>query len=137
MKLFTRRAPPEDANLEVLNGIRVIVLSLVILGNTYLYLLAGPLQNPVIIQDWMGSLAFSLVLSGDLAVDIFFWLTAFLATYFLLNKMHDNAGDYGSSFLFLFSRYMRLFPMYAFMLFFFWQFIVVFGGDGPMFFQYP
>jgi len=134
--LFTRRAPPEDANLEVLNGVRCLVLAMVILGNTYYYLLHGPLQNPIVIQEWVTSFGFSVVLAGDLAVDIFFWLTAFLACYFLLNKMHDNDGDLGSIAKILMNRYVRLFPLYFFTLFFFWKFIVVFGGDGPMFFMY-
>lgn len=42
--LFTKRASnPEDSNLEILNGIRVMTLALVILGNTYFYILKGPL----------------------------------------------------------------------------------------------
>jgi peptidoglycan/LPS O-acetylase OafA/YrhL len=36
----------------------------------------------------------------------------------------------------IFRRYMRLIPLYLFTLLFFWKFITVFGGDGPMFFMY-
>jgi hypothetical protein len=35
----------------------------------------------------MGSFLFSFVLSAEHVVDIFFWLTAFLASYMLLVKM--------------------------------------------------
>ncbi len=84
----------------------------------------------------MASFSFCVVLSGELAVDVFFWLTAFLACYFLLNKMHDNEGSMGSPFKIILNRYMRLIPLYFFTLMFFWQFIVIFGGDGPMFFMY-
>lgn len=79
---------------------------------------------------------FSIVLSAELAVDVFFWLTAFLACYFILNRMHDNNGEMGSGLKIILNRYMRLFPLYFFSLFFFWKFIVLFGGDGPMFFMY-
>jgi hypothetical protein len=41
--LFTRRAPSEDASLEALNGIRCMTLVFVIIGNTYFYILKGPL----------------------------------------------------------------------------------------------
>lgn len=33
-------------------------------------------------------------------------------------------------------RMVRLWPLYVFTLLFFWRFMVLFGGDGPMFFQY-
>ena len=134
--LFKRRAPPEDANLEVLNGVRCILVILIIMGNTYLYLLLGPLQNPAIMHEWMESLSFAWVISGDLAVDIFFWLTAFLSVYFLLNKMHDSDGELGSAFKIIFNRYIRLFPLYFFSLFYFWKIMVLFGGEGPVFFRY-
>jgi peptidoglycan/LPS O-acetylase OafA/YrhL len=90
----------------------------------------------IVIQEWMSNYSFCFVLSGELAVDVFFWLTAFLACYFLLNRMHDNEGNMGSALKIILNRYMRLFPLYFFTLIFFWQFIVLFGGDGPMFFMY-
>ena len=42
--LFTQRCKnPEDNDLEVLNGVRVLTLAVIILGNTYFYILKGPL----------------------------------------------------------------------------------------------
>lgn len=42
--LFTRRVRDEDdAELEVFNGVRVIACASIILGNTYFYMLKGPL----------------------------------------------------------------------------------------------
>jgi len=77
----------DDSELEVFNGVRVLACVTVILGNSYFYMLKGPLQNLNIIQEWMGSFLFSFVLSAEHVVDIFFWLTAFLASYILLVKM--------------------------------------------------
>jgi peptidoglycan/LPS O-acetylase OafA/YrhL len=134
--LFTRRAPIEDSNLEAINGIRCITLGFIVLGNTYFYILKGPLENLTIIQEWMTNVAFCIVISAELASDVFFWISAFLATYFLLNKMLDNDGNVGSNMRIILNRYMRLFPLYAYALFFFWLFIPLFGGDGPMFFMY-
>lgn len=84
----------------------------------------------------MQSFIFSIVIGGELAVDVFFWLTAFLSCYFLLNKMHDNDGERGSYVKIILNRYVRLFPMYLFTLLFFWKVLTLFGGDGPMFFMY-
>ena len=84
----------------------------------------------------MNSWGFCLILAGDFAVDVFFWLTAFLAVYFLLNKISDEDGDLGSYMKILMNRYIRLFPLYFYTFIFFWSFIVLFGGDGPMFFMY-
>jgi hypothetical protein len=84
----------------------------------------------------MGDFLFSIVLSAEHVVDIFFWLTAFLGSYFLLCKMRDNEGLMGSwPFLYL-NRLVRLLPLYMFSLFFFWKFLVLFGGNGPLFFMY-
>jgi hypothetical protein len=46
VKLLVKpRAMKGDSELEVLNGIRVIMTSMVILGNNYFYILRGPLMN--------------------------------------------------------------------------------------------
>jgi len=135
-RLFTKRSGPEESNLDALNGVRVITLALVVLGNTYFYILKGALQNLEIIEEWMSDTLFTIVISAELAVDIFFWLTAFLASYFLLVKMDDNCGNYGSIIKIYFNRFMRLFPLYLFTLLFFWKFIALYGGEGPMFFMY-
>lgn len=79
---------------------------------------------------------FSLVISAELAVDIFFWLSAFLSSYYLLIKMNDNDGNIGSYLKIYFARIARLWPLYCFALLFFWKFLVLFGGDGPMFYMY-
>jgi len=41
---------PEDAEFEIFNGLRVLATAVIILGNTYFYILKGPaLQNMNII----------------------------------------------------------------------------------------
>jgi peptidoglycan/LPS O-acetylase OafA/YrhL len=84
----------------------------------------------------MSDTFFTFVISAELVVDIFFWLTAFLSTYFMLVRMNDNDGNYGSVLKFYFNRFMRLFPLYLFTLLFFWKYITLYGGEGPMFFMY-
>lgn len=130
-RLFTSRVRDEDdEELSVLDGVRVLACVTVILGNSYFYMLKGPLQNMAVIQEWMSSFLFSVVLSAEHVVDIFFWLTAFLSTYLLLVKPAPSWG-----WLYL-NRVVRLLPLYAFTMFFFWKFLVLYGGDGPLFYQY-
>jgi hypothetical protein len=99
-------------------------------------MLKGPLQNMNIIQEWMSSLLFGVVLSAEHVVDLFFWMTAFLGSYLMLAKMHANEGQLGSWFWLYLNRIVRLVPLYMFAMFFFWKFLVLYGGDGPLFYQY-
>lgn len=89
------------------------------------------------VQEWVQSSFFSFVLSADLVVDMFFWVSAFLASYQLLVKMRLNDGKLPSNkFVIIFSRFMRLWPLYAFTLLVFWRVMPLFGGEGPLFFEY-
>ena len=136
-KLSKPRAKQGDEELEVMNGLRVICCTLIILGNSYFYTLRSPIQNIEVIQEWVQSSFFSIVLSTDLFVDVFFWISAFLATYQLLVKMKLNDGKLPSNkFVIIFNRFIRLWPLYVFTLFFFWRFMPLFGGEGPLFFEY-
>jgi len=106
------------------------------LGNTYYYILKGPLQNIEVIQEWMSDILFSIVLTAELAADIFFWLTGFLACYFLLVRAKSNSGNVGPISKFYFKRLARLWPAYTFTLFFFWKVLLISGGEGPAYFSY-
>ena len=79
---------------------------------------------------------FSIVIQAELMVDVFFWMTGLLGTYFLLIKIDENDGKYGQLWMIYLNRIMRLLPVYMFTLLFFWKFLVLFGGDGPLFFLY-
>jgi len=67
-------------------------MNVIILGNTFFYILKGPLQNMSIIEEFMSDFLFSLVLSADFIVDIFFFITAFISSYFLLIRLSSNYG---------------------------------------------
>lgn len=84
----------------------------------------------------MESFTFSAVLSAEHVVDVFFWMTAFIGSYFMLSKMQKNEGFLGSVAFIYINRVVRLLPLYVFAIFFFWKFLVLFGGDGPLFFMY-
>ena len=123
--------------MEVFNCQRVLCCIMVILGNTYFIAMSGPFQNLEVIERWINSSSFFTILSADLVVDTFFWLGAFLASYQMLMSMSVNEGRLPSSKCKLYlNRIARLMPLYFFTLLFFWRIVVLFGGDGPMFFQY-
>jgi hypothetical protein len=108
---------------------------MVILGNTYFFMMKSPIQNLESLQLWMQSAYFNIIISADLFVDTFFWLGSFLASYQLLMRMSINEGRLPSSKLKLvLGRMVRLLPLYFFTMIFFWRFVVLFGGQGPMFY---
>jgi len=77
------------------------------------------------------------VLSADLTVDVFFWLSAFLGSYKLLMLLKHNDGNFPcSKRRLVLDRFIRLAPLYYATLFFFWQVMVLMGGAGPLFFEY-
>lgn len=87
----------------------------------------------------MSHFFFSFVIAADLFVDVFFWMSAYLASYFLLIRLKEGQGsfrDWRTILRIYLHRIMRLLPTYMFALFFFWKFLVLFGGDGPMFYMY-
>jgi hypothetical protein len=88
-----------------------------------------------VIQEWMEHWLFSIVLSAEHTVDIFFWLTAFLGSYAILAKMNEMQNVKALSwFMIYLNRVVRLLPLYMFAMFFFWKFLVLYGGSGPLFY---
>ena len=86
-----------------------------------------------IIQEWMTDSLFSLVIQAEFVVDIFFWITAFLASYLLLVKLKETNV---SLVMVIVNRIVRLWPSYAITLLISWKIMSLFGGEGPMFFMY-
>jgi peptidoglycan/LPS O-acetylase OafA/YrhL len=66
-------------------------------------------------------------------VDIFFWMSAFLASYLLLVKMKESRVSF---WVVIMNRLVRLWPSYAITLLFGWKIMTLFGGEGPTFFMY-
>lgn len=137
-KLFAnRKYDADDDEFEIFNALKVLSISVVVLGNTYYYTMSGPLRNLDIISEWMGSFSFLYVVWADLQVDVFYWITGFILSFSILKKLQQNQGVlWASPVRILFERYMRLLPLYLFMIFFLWFFIVLFGGTGPRFYQF-
>jgi peptidoglycan/LPS O-acetylase OafA/YrhL len=134
-KLTTPRSKKGDSELEVLNGVRFLSCVFIIMGNVFLFTLRSPVQNLEVLQSWFGSGTFSVALGADLVADSFFWLSAFLASYQLLNRMRLNDGKMPSRCMLIFTRWFRIWPLYFFALLVFFTFIPLLG-TGPLFFGY-
>jgi peptidoglycan/LPS O-acetylase OafA/YrhL len=84
----------------------------------------------------MSEFIFSAVLSAEHVVDCFFWFTGFLGIYFMLKTLQKQDGQQDNIVFIYVNRAVRLLPLYFFAIVFFWKFLVLFGGDGPLFYMY-
>ena len=134
-KLFFARSSDGDKNLELLNGLRVLSMLWIILGHTYSFMLSGALLNPLVPLDFFKMFSFNIITSAPYSVDIFFWLTGFLGVYILLNMMNKRNGKMQNPLMIYFHRYIRIIPLYLFVILFLW-FLMTSVGNGPIFFKY-
>lgn len=68
---------------------------------------------------------------------MFYWITGFVGSFQLLKRIHHNGEVWPAHpAKIFFERYLRLIPLYVFMIFFLWKFISLFGGAGPKFYQF-
>ena len=117
--------------------LKVFTIASIILGNTHFFFINGPLRNLQISQQITNHFFFSFVLSADLFSDLFFWITGFSWAYILLKKMHQNGGIHEEPvWKIIFARYLRLAPLYYFMIVVLWKYVPTMGGRGPRFFLY-
>jgi hypothetical protein len=135
VRLIYGRGAKVDKELEILNGIRVISISFVILGHTFLYSIRGPLSNPLVMLEWFERWTFSIMLAAPYTVDIFFWLSGFLGSYLMLELIRKRNGRNQPYWMILLHRFLRLAPLYFATILFFWQ-IMSMAGNGPVFFMY-
>jgi len=119
----------KDDYLSALNGIRVISMYLVILGHTNALMIAGGVINIAGVQGFVNSWWAIIIGIGFYSVDVFFFVSAFLATYLMIGKFHGKRF-FNIPMVYL-HRLIRVVPtlllLYA-MFFTFFQFL----GSGPL-----
>ncbi|XP_071955722.1 nose resistant to fluoxetine protein 6-like [Antedon mediterranea] len=106
-----------EGSISCLNGIRVISLTWVILGHSYVF----PFQlisNPVEIPNLLGRFTFQAVGNATFSVDSFFFLSGLLVTYLTLKYLQKNEGKINWV-MFYVHRYLRLTPVYMIVIFVF------------------
>lgn len=129
-KLFYSPFDSTD-NLKVLNGVRVLSMLYVVLGHAYFNVLLIPSSNPSHIPDLVHPIWFQIMPGGFFAVDVFFFLSAFLGVYLLLQKFHGKRMNF---FMIYFHRFYRLAPNILLLIVFFTTFYDYFG-NGPVWHQ--
>lgn len=137
-KLFSdHRYDKEEPEFEIFNAMKVYSIAIIVLGNTYYYILSGPLQNLEVVYEWVYSSFFYFILQADLQSSCFYFITGFTLSFTMLKKHKQNDGNFWANPVrIFFERYLRLLPLYVFMLLFLWLFMSTTGGYGPMFYQY-
>lgn len=122
--------PNDKTNLNPLNSLRLIAMLWVILGHTVLFtIFIGYTDSLHIIRYMIPSTAFQIILNATFSVDVFFYLSGFLTTYFVLKELRQRNGHV-NWILMIIHRIWRLTPMMILALFFFWQVIPTLG-NGP------
>ena len=76
-------------------------------------------------------------MASDLGVETFIFISAFLASFKMIESVHLNDGEWPINKLwFILDRFMRLAPLYYIALLIFWRILPLIGGDGPLFYSF-
>ncbi len=122
------------SDLKVFNGVRVLSMVWVILGHTFYYSRVGFLRNLLEINRFGTTFEYSYILSATFSVDVFFFLSGFLASYLLVLQMFATKGHISFAVIYI-SRFVRIIPLYAAAILIF-SFVLPMFGDGPGFFNF-
>lgn len=123
--------PQKDRDLDVLNGVRVLAMAWVVLGHAYFSAITVPASNMGSLGTIMEGWFFPIVPGGLFAVDIFFFLSAFLATYLMASKFYKSRVGPVKILQIYLHRYLRLIPVIIGVILFVIG-IYSFTGSGPL-----
>eukprot|EP01022_Parablepharisma_sp_SALTPOND_P008608 TRINITY_DN136437_c0_g1_i1.p1 TRINITY_DN136437_c0_g1~~TRINITY_DN136437_c0_g1_i1.p1 ORF type:complete len:684 (+),score=13.42 TRINITY_DN136437_c0_g1_i1:110-2161(+) len=104
-----------DKKLDVLNGVRVLGIFWVIVGHSFFTFLSYPLQNmEELLNEMIHGRIVGMIKAGTMAVDIFFFLSGFLAFMSLYRTFKERKNwTFKNIILTYMYRYARLFPVLA------------------------
>ncbi|XP_078598033.1 nose resistant to fluoxetine protein 6-like [Branchiostoma floridae x Branchiostoma japonicum] len=112
--LLSTEQPPDS--IQCLHGIRVISMSLIIFGHTYIIVFFGPTaDNQLNFRDFIESITVRAITGAFLVipVDTFFFLSGLLMAYLLLQQMNKKSINYPMLYVY---RYFRLTPVVLFVM---------------------
>lgn len=137
-KLFvSHKYAKEDCEFEVFNSLKVVLMAVIVVANTYYFIFSGPVRNLEAQQQWMESPFFIFILQADLQSDIFYFITAFTWSFQMLKTYQLCGGKFDHPiWKIVLSRAIRFTPLYLMMILFMWKVIPIFGGSGPKFYQF-
>ena len=99
--------------LACLNGLRVISMFWVIQGHTYSFSMQTT-NNPVYSYTVVKRFTFQAIANGTFSVDTFFFLSGLLVAYLTLKELNQKGKM--NWWYYLFHRYWRITPLYAFLI---------------------
>lgn len=130
-----KRSAGHDDNLYVFNGVRFLAFCWVVFGHTW-EVGSGVAKNPLTVPILMEQSTIWLNIYGAFyAVDIFFFLSGFLAAYLLIGKVKKMRFSVLNFFKIFIHRFIRIWPAYVFCILIFWR-IAPLIGNGPIWFMY-
>eukprot|EP00026_Physarum_polycephalum_P004720 Phypoly_transcript_04743.p1 GENE.Phypoly_transcript_04743~~Phypoly_transcript_04743.p1 ORF type:complete len:617 (+),score=51.21 Phypoly_transcript_04743:168-2018(+) len=124
-----------SGSLGMLNGLRVLMMFWVILGHTLFFqvITTGYDNTEHLLNLLNNSWGFQFIFSAEYAVDVFFFLSAFLVVYLTYRQMKSNKPV---PWVYYYAhRYWRLTPVYMLLIFIYFKVIPALGR-GPIWFMY-
>lgn len=122
-----------DYNLEIFNGIRVLMMLYVVYGHSFIFgtnYIDNLTDIPELAESWT-----LLVIFGALySVDVFFYMSGFLFAYIGLNKLRKVRPTPLNFIGMCFHRLLRFWPTYAVAVMVFWR-VGPLLGEGPIWFK--
>ncbi|XP_050305781.1 nose resistant to fluoxetine protein 6-like [Anthonomus grandis grandis] len=127
---FWEMAQAETTNpdLSVLYGLRTISIMVIILDHRFGTFTSSALINFDYVEKQYRAPFACMVFHGDLFVDTFFLLSGLLVAYGLLTQFDKRMVNPG---FIIFLRYIRLTPVYAFVIFYYAS-LFDYSGNGPL-----
>lgn len=129
-KNFMDLSKAEESNsaLSILYGMKTISIIVIIMDHRFGTFLTGPIINYDYIEQQYRSHHAAFLFHGDLFVDSFFVLSGLLVTYMLLVQFDKRVVN---PLFIIFLRYIRLTPLYAFVIFYYAS-VLNHIGAGPL-----
>lgn len=127
--LFATKPEHKKDPLDCLNAVRVLSIGWICIWQVQAY----RIQNSVLINldavaDYYSQAGFIVISSGHYAIDTFFWLSGFLQGYLMTLQL--NSHKKVNWILIVLHRFVRVLPLYMFILLFSWT-MAKYMGSGP------
>ena len=120
--------------LKVFDGVRFFSTCWVVLGHVFFFCLVAGFKNLSYFSIFSKSLKLCIVYSGLYAVDVFFFLSAFMLFLGLNRYLNQNIPKIKIVSMAIINRYIRLLPLYIYIIFAM-TYINPYLGEGPLYYK--
>ncbi|KAJ8949571.1 hypothetical protein NQ318_016202, partial [Aromia moschata] len=121
---------PNELNLECICGIKLISMTLIIVGHSLIFIFGGPVVNRNFFEETSTKLENGPFLNNVLLVDTFLLVSGFLMCRLLLIELEKRKGQINVAVLYI-ARYIRLTPAYIVVIGLYTTFLSR-AGSGPL-----